>query len=319
MGKFINPFTDVGFKRIFGQEINKDLLIDFLNALLEGERQVKDITFLDKEQLPVFEDDRKLICDVYCTDENGEQFIVEMQNQSHLNFRSRTVYYLSQAVARQGEKGSRWMYDLKAVYGVFFLNFPMPGTKAHKLRTDIVLCDRDTHELFSDKMRYIFIELPSFAKEEEECANDFERWIYVLKNMDTLKRMPFRARKSVFEKLEEVVTLSSLTRAEREKYDESLKTYRDRLAELAFAQQEGREKGRAEGRAEGLAEGMEKGLAKGMEKGLAEGMEKGLAEGMEKGYEKAQLKNARSMKAAGISPELIVQITGLTPEAIAEL
>ena len=299
MGKFINPFTDVGFKRIFGQEINKDLLIDFLNALLEGERQVKDITFLDKEQLPVFEDDRKLIYDVYCTDENGEQFIVEMQNQSHLNFRSRTVYYLSQAVARQGEKGSRWMYDLKAVYGVFFLNFPMPGTKAHKLRTDIVLSDRDTHELFSDKMRYIFIELPSFAKEEEECANDFERWIYVLKNMDTLKRMPFRARKSVFEKLEEVVTLSSLTRAEREKYDESLKTYRDRLAELAFAQQEGMEKGIAKGRAEGRAEG--------------------LAEGMEKGYEQAQLKNARSMKAAGISPELIAQITGLTPEAIAEL
>ena len=275
MGKFINPFTDVGFKRIFGQEINKDLLIDFLNALLEGERQVKDITFLDKEQLPVFEDDRKLIYDVYCTDGNGEQFIVEMQNQSHLNFRSRTVYYLSQAVARQGEKGSRWMYDLKAVYGVFFLNFPMPGTKAHKLRTDIVLSDRDTHELFSDKMRYIFIELPSFAKEEEECANDFER------------RMPFRARKSVFEKLEEVVTLSSLTRAEREKYDESLKTYRDRLAELAFAQQEGREKGRAEGLAEGRAE--------------------------------EKLKNARNMKAAGISPELIVQITGLTPEAIADL
>ena len=133
MGKFINPFTDVGFKRIFGQEINKDLLIDFLNALLEGERQVKDITFLDKEQLPVFEDDRKLIYDVYCTDENGEQFIVEMQNQSHLNFRSRTVYYLSQAVARQGEKGSRWMYDLKAVYPHNFLNFPMPGTKAAML------------------------------------------------------------------------------------------------------------------------------------------------------------------------------------------
>ena len=113
-------------------------------------------------------------------------------------------------------------------------------------------------------------------------------------------------------KLEEVSKLAfSSTVGEREKYDESLKTYRDRLAELAFAQQEGREKGRAEGRAEGLAEGMEK--------GLAEGMEKGLAEGMEKGYEKAQLNNARSMKAAGISPELIAQITGLTSEAIAEL
>ena len=295
MGKFINPFTDVGFKRIFGQEINKDLLVDFLNALLEGERQVKDITFLDKEQLPVFEDDRKLIYDVYCTDENGEQFIVEMQNQSHLNFRSRTVYYLSQAIARQGERGSKWMYDLKAVYGVFFLNFPMPGTKAHKLRTDIVLSDRDTHELFSDKMRYIFIELPSFAKEEDECVNDFERWIYVLKNMDTLKRMPFRARKSVFEKLEEVVTLSSLTRAEREKYDESLKTYRDRLAEMAFAQQEGREKGRAEG--------------------LAEGMAKGRVEGAHH----KQLEIARNLKQRGMASEEIAQITGLTPEVVAEL
>ena len=109
-------------------------------------------------------------------------------------------------------------------------------------------------------------------------------------------------------KLEEVSKLAfSSTVGEREKYDESLKTYRDRLAELAFAQQEG------------MAKGMAKGIAKGRAEGLAEGMEKGLAEGMEKGYEKAQLKNARSMKAAGISSELIVQITGLTPETIAEL
>lgn len=105
MPKFINPFTDVGFKRIFGQEINKDLLIDFLNALLEGERQVKDIRFLDKELLPMYENDRRLIYDVYCTDENGEQFIVEMQNKEHVNFRERTIFYLSQAIARQGEKG----------------------------------------------------------------------------------------------------------------------------------------------------------------------------------------------------------------------
>ncbi len=98
MSKFINPFTDVGFKRIFGQEINKDLLLDFLNALLEGERQVKSITLLDKEQIPLYEDDRGLTYDVYCTDENGEQFIVEMQNQNHLNFKDRTVYYLSQAI-----------------------------------------------------------------------------------------------------------------------------------------------------------------------------------------------------------------------------
>ena len=196
MGRFINPFTDVGFKRIFGQEINKDLLIDFLNALLEGEKKIKDITFLDKELLPEFEKDRSVIYDVYCTDESNEQFIVEMQNREHVHFRERAVYYLSRAIARQGEKGSEWMFNIKAVYGVFFMNFRMPGQKKHKLRTDVELADRETGESFSNKMRFIFLELPAFEKEEDDCQNDFERWIYVLKHMDTLQRMPFKARKS---------------------------------------------------------------------------------------------------------------------------
>ena len=173
MAQFINPFTDVGFKRIFGQEINKDLLIDFLNALLEGEKRVKDIRFLDKELLPAYRRDRGVIYDVYCTDESGEQFIVEMQNREQANFRERALYYLSRTVAAQGERGVSWQFDLKAVYGVFFMNFRLAGA-THKLRTDVVLADRDTHETFTDKMRYIFLELPSFDKEENECETDFE-------------------------------------------------------------------------------------------------------------------------------------------------
>ena len=238
MPKFINPFTDVGFKRIFGQEINKDLLIDFLNSLLDGERRVNDIRFLDKELLPAYAKDRSLIYDVYCTDDNGEQFIVEMQNREHVNFRERTLYYLSQAISRQGEKGVDWSFDLKAVYGVFFLNFNLAGLP-RKLRTDIVLCDRDTHEPFSDKMRYIFIELPSFVKAEGDCENDFERWIYVLKNMETLQRLPFKARKAVFEKLEEIVDIASMSKEDRLKYDESIKVYRDRMAIMAFERKQG--------------------------------------------------------------------------------
>ena len=228
MARFINPFTDVGFKRIFGQEINKDLLIDFLNALLEGERKVKDIRFLDKELLPSYEKDRGLIYDIYCTDESGEQFIVEMQNKEHVNFRERTLYYLSQAIARQGEKGVNWMFSLKAVYGVFFLNFQLTDLP-RKLRTDIVLADRDTHELFTDKMRYIFLELPSFTKEEEECKTDFERWIYVLKNMEKLQRLPFKARNAVFQRLEQIVDIAAMSKEDRMKYDESIKVYRDKV------------------------------------------------------------------------------------------
>ena len=123
MGKFINPFTDVGFKKIFGQEITKDLLIDFLNGLLVNEKSITDITFLDKELLPEYMGDRGVIYDIYCTTESGEQFIVEMQNKQQTNFKERALFYLSHTVARQGERGAHWQFDLKAVYGVFFLNF----------------------------------------------------------------------------------------------------------------------------------------------------------------------------------------------------
>ncbi|WP_289307359.1 Rpn family recombination-promoting nuclease/putative transposase, partial [uncultured Phocaeicola sp.] len=151
---------------------------------------------------------------------------------------------------RQGEKGARWEFDLKAVYGVFFMNFRLEDTP-HKLRTDIVLSDRDTHEVFSDKLRFIFIELPSFNKEEEECETDFERWIYILKNMETLNRLPFKARKAVFEKLEKIVDIASLSKEERIKYDESIKVYRDNLATISFAENKGLKRGREEGLKEG--------------------------------------------------------------------
>ena len=310
MAKFINPFTDMGFKRIFGQEINKDLLIDFLNALLKGERRVKDIRFLDKELLPEYENDRSLIYDIYCTDENGEQFIVEMQNREHVNFRERTLYYLSQAIARQGEKGTGWQFDLKAVYGVFFLNFRLSDLP-QKLRTDIVLCDRDTHELFTDKMRYIFLELPLFDKEESECETDFERWIYVLKNMETLQRLPFKARNAVFQKLEQIVDIAALSKEDRMKYDESIKVYRDKLAIMAFERQKGQAEGREEGRAEGLAEGRAE--------GLAEGREEGRAEGLAEGERRKQLEIARNLKQMGLATEAIAQATGLTAETIEAL
>ena len=294
MGRFINPFTDVGFKRIFGQEVSKDLLIDFLNALLEGERRVKNITFLDKELVPIHEDDRGVIYDVYCTDEDGEQFIVEMQNKGQTNFRERALYYLSQAVSRQGEKGTAWDFDLKAVYGVFFMNFRLKGN-ARKLRTDVLLADRDTHEVFTNKMRYIFLELPSFTKEENECETDFERWIYVLKNMETLQRLPFKARSAVFKKLEEVVDIASLSKEERLKYDESIKVYRDKLAVLKYAKQEG------------------------IEEGIDIGFERGHKQGREEGREKERISIARNLKQLGTTMEVIIRATGLSEAEIEKL
>lgn len=194
MAKFINPFTDVGFKRVFGQEISKPLILDFLNNLLLGEEHVANLTFLDKEQPALYDDDRSLVYDIYCETDTGKKIIVEMQNKSQPYFKSRSIYYVSEAIARQGERGSMWNYAIDAVYLVAFLNF-CPMDFERKFRTDVVLADREGMAVFSDKIRMTFMQLPLFDKEAEECDNQFERWIYVLKNMETFTRLPWAAKK----------------------------------------------------------------------------------------------------------------------------
>ncbi|MDR0895807.1 MAG: Rpn family recombination-promoting nuclease/putative transposase, partial [Prevotellaceae bacterium] len=179
MGKFINPFTDFGFKLIFGQELTKDLLIDFLNDLLEGERVIVDIIFLNNEQLPTIAEERAAIYDVYCRTDNGEYIIVEMQYRWHPHFKDRALYYTSRAIQGQGVKGIGWDFELAPVYGIFFMNFADEFTK---LRTDAIVTDRDTGELLTNKLRLTYLSMPFFTKTEEECDTNFERWIYVLKN-----------------------------------------------------------------------------------------------------------------------------------------
>ena len=262
MSKYINPFTDVGFKRIFGQEINKDILIDFLNALLEGEKHVVDLKFLDKELLPLTSDDRSLIYDIYCTTDSGDHFIVEMQNKYQAHFRQRALYYAAADIARQGIRGSGWDYEIVPVYGVYFMNFTWRDEDMNgRMRSDVILADKATHRQFSDLLRLIFIQLPLMTKEEYECDNDFERWIYVLKNMESFERMPFAAQKAVFDRLGSIAEIAAMPEPQRTQYEQSLKVYRDTLSILRTERAEGRAEGIVEGRAEGRAEGIVEGRA----------------------------------------------------------
>ena len=325
MGKFINPFTDFGFKHIFGREMDKDILIEFLNDLLEGEHTIKDLRIMNNERLPETEQGRKVIFDIHCETDKGERIIIEMQNREQPHFKDRALYYLSHSVVEQGIKGT-WDYELAAVYGVFFLNFtldeknrPNNNRNEGKFRRDIVLADRETGQVFNPKFRQIYIELPRFNKEEEECETDFERWIYVLKNMETFQRLPFKARKSVFEKLEQIVDIASLSKEDRMKYDESIKVYRDHLAVLDFAKQEGLELGMRQGRAEGMAKGIAEGIEQGMVKGIEQGIAKGIEQGKNEGEMNERLKNARRMKTKGYPIDDIADITGLSAEEINSL
>ena len=329
MAKFINPFTDVGFKRIFGQEFSKPLLLDFLNNLLVGERHITSVQIVNNEQPAEYNGDRSPEFDVFCETDSGEKIIVEMQNREQPNFKERTLYYAertlyyaAESIVRQGEKGALWDYGIKAVYVVAFMNFSF-GELPDEFRIDAGLTNLSSGDMFCDKLRLIYLQLPLFRKEADDCNNDFERWIYVLKNMDTLNRLPWIAQNAVFRRLAEIGEVSALSKEDRIKYDRSLKAFRDAYNTYAWAEKKAMEKGMAEGMEKGMAEGMEKGMAEGMEKGMAEGLEKGMAEGMEKGMaegeEKGKRDNARRMKADGMSAELIAKYTGLSAEVIAEL
>lgn len=254
MARYINPFTDWGFKHIFGQDVTKDLLISFLNDLFKGEFCITSLQFNNTEQLGLTADARKVIFDIYCTTSEGRHLIIEMQNRMQEHFIDRALYYSSRAIITQGQRG-QWDYELTPVYTICFLNFVDVNLNERKFRTDLVLADRDTGKPVTDHLRIVYLMLPLFTKEEHQCKNDFERWIYVLKNMEVFERMPFMAQNAVFRKLAAISDITALSKEEHEKYDESIKVLRDNLATYKYAIKEGHEKGLAEGLAEGRAEG----------------------------------------------------------------
>lgn len=318
MSRFINPFTDFGFKKIFGQEVNSDLLIDFLNSLLTGERHILDIEFMDKERHGRSAGERSLIYDIYCKTDTGEYIIVEMQNRKQNKFLDRMLFYTSRSIAEQGEKGRLWDYNIKAVYGIAFMNFT--DDTLSEFRTDAIIADKSTGRQMSDKLRLIFLQLPLFKIEDpEKCSSDFERWIYVLKNMETLERMPYAAKSKVFKKLESISNLSELTPRERQKYDEAIRIMRDNYTfELEAKQrlEEAIKKAQEEAMARGLKEGVEKGMEEGLEKGMQKGMQKGIEKGMEKGLKDGILQTARNMFDRGIDVDIIAACTGLSADYI---
>ena len=257
MGKYINPFTDWGFKRLFGQEFSKDLLISFLNDLLVGELQVKNVVFKDKEELPSTKDQRGIIYDVYCETDKGERFILEMQNRWQPNFLDRSICYACRSVLEQVDKGKKERENAYRfpIYTVCFMNYMPDHEELSKFRTDIVLADKESGEIASNKLRFIYLVLPLFKKNVDECVTDFDKWIYVLKHMEALSRMPFTAQKEIFKQLEEYADSHRLTRKEWEAYENSLWIARDNMACMAAAENAAKEKGMAEGRAEGMAKG----------------------------------------------------------------
>ncbi|SEH07307.1 Rpn family recombination-promoting nuclease/putative transposase [Candidatus Venteria ishoeyi] len=240
--KYISPFTDFGFKKLFGSEPNKDILIDFLNELLQKDTgRITDLTYLSPEQLGRDADSRKAIFDIYCESETGEKFIVELQKAKQNYFKDRSIYYSTFPIQQQAEKGD-WNFKLNAVYTIGILDFVFDEDKYDSavFHHEVQLIDKKTNKVFYDKLTYVYLEMPKFNKTENELETHFDKWLYVLKNLEDLSSRPAKLQERIFAKLFEQAALGNYTEAEYAAYEESLKIYRDLKNSIDTAFDEGR-------------------------------------------------------------------------------
>jgi predicted transposase/invertase (TIGR01784 family) len=289
---FVNPFTDFGFKKIFGEEASKPHLIDFLNSLLPEVAQIADLTFKNPEQLPKGENDRKAIYDIYCQGVNGEYFIVELQKLKQNFFKDRTLFYATFPIQEQAKKGD-WDYRLEPVYCIGVLGFTFDNDKvgAKQVVHKVELKDQN-NLVFCDKLTLIYLEIPNFNKNLEELKTRLDKWLYFIKNLEDLQSIPELLKDEVFTNAFETAKLANLEPKEKESYQQSLKILRDNYATLKTAVEEAR--------AEGLAEGE----ARGHEEGKLEGKLE------------AKLEVAKNLKAAGLPTDQIKAMTGLSTEEL---
>lgn len=256
--RYINPFTDYGFKKLFGEEVNKDLLLDFLNELLSEEQgHIKELTYLKNEHIGTTEIDRKAIFDLYCENERGEKFIVELQKTKQNFFKDRTVYYSTFPIREQAKRAD-WDYELKAVYTIAILDFVFEEDKnePEKFRYDVQLQDIETNKVFYDKLKFIYLEMPKFNKTIDELDTQFDKWLYVIRNLNRLDRIPEKLRESIFERVFETAEIAKFTPEQVRSYEDSLKYYRDLKNSLDTAKEEGRAEEKIETAKKALQSGL---------------------------------------------------------------
>ena len=291
--KYINPFTDFGFKKIFGEEASKPQLIDFLNALLPENHTIVDLSFNNPEQLGKTDADRKAIYDIYCETDKGEKFIVELQKAKQNYFRERTIYYSTFPIQEQAEKGF-WNYNLKAVYCIGILDFTFDDYETEHERNEVVHTIKLKNQYgntFYDKLTYIYLEMPNFKQSEDELNTRLDKWLYFIKHLEDFERIPAIFKDDVFKNAFEKAEIANYNTAELDKYQASLKVFRDNKAVYDYAVETAFDDGKTEG--------------------MTEGISKGMIEG--------KLEVAKALKENGVPTEIIMKTTGLSESEIGKL
>jgi len=292
---------DFMFKRLFGSEVNKDVLIEFLNMVME-DHEIVEVDFIPTEHLGLTEDDRKVIFDISCRCKNGETLIIEMQKGYQKHFRKRALYYTTYPINEQardardrfvkakanGDADAKfdWDYDLKPVTVVAILNFRFNHSDDwpdDRLRSSYRLREDGNHEVMTDVLRFVFLELGRFKKRIWELDGVFDKWMYLLRHMHEMVVIPKEFDDSLFRRLFMLAEINNFTAEEYEQYKKSLENMGDYQNIINTAVEEAEMRGRAEGREEGV------------------------------------LSVATQMKKMGLPAETITQATGLDADVINSL
>jgi predicted transposase/invertase (TIGR01784 family) len=239
--RYINPYTDFGFKKLFGEEVNKDLLVDFLNAVLPSENRVANLTFRNSEQLPETVTDRKAIFDIACTGERNESFTVEMQKAKQLYFKDRALFYASFPIQRQSQIGD-WNFKLNPVFLVAILDFEYDEKEERRKLYRLVMLKDQEGDIFSETLKMIFLQMPLFQLTESELVTRKDKWLFFLKNLELFDDIPAILREPIFEQAFGTAEYLKYSRELQEAYQNDLKAYRDNRNVLETARIEERTK-----------------------------------------------------------------------------
>ena len=298
LAPFVNLRSDVGFKAVFADKNNKDILIGVLNQILPPEARIEDIKeYSDREQQQDVIYGKKTVLDLVCVDKDDRTFIVEMQASEEDSFFERCVYYASGLYHLELSEGD--LYEkLHPVYVVSFLNYRLRHDDESLWDTDHLVSywqftEKRTGMVADQTISVIFVEMTLFTKTLEECVTESDRLFYIFRNSGGFQKIPewIEEAGGISRRLAEACEVAAFDKEKKLKYEIDKMNERDILAQREFAERKGFEKGEA--------------------KGVADGMAKGLAEG------KAEV--AKAMLLGGMPMEQIMLFTGLSAEQIEAL
>lgn len=287
LSKYIDILSDFGWKFYFGREENKGNLINFLNSILEGEHVVEDLTYSNVEEDGDEPNERKVIFDLRCVGVGGEVFLVEMQLQNQDFFFDRAVGYTSRTSSRLAKKGKKGdNYELPPIYFIAVLGFRLDVANSDKYFYSGKIIDEFDQEVLYPKLSYKMLVLPNFNKAKADLPTILDQWMYLMKHLDKIDKLPNYLDKRIFSRIFELGELAKLTPEEQMSYISSLDRKRDYTNTLAYAKKEGQKEGQKKAEAKAYAE---------------------------------KIASARELKKSGVSDEIISKSLGISLEVINKL